>query len=127
MKRCRHIGTREDRLCRTETGAIVCVQMRCVHCEAWLPLGPATHTPIVNIEIDLAAKLADAFDDHAQEFNEPALSEANDIFIEAAAGIALDQIEKAITQARRTRSPLEQMIDVASGYEADREFWRSLG
>lgn len=89
--------------------------------------GSATRNPLVDIEIDLAARLAEAFEDHAEEFVEPALSEANDVFVNAAAEAALAQIEKAITQAHRTRSPLERLIDEASGYEADRQFWRSLG
>ena len=91
-----------------------------------LSLGAATHNPLVNVEIDLAAKLAAAFDEHAQEFEGAALIEANEIFLEAAAEVALAQIETAIIQAHRVRSPMEQMIDKATGYETDRQFWRDL-
>jgi hypothetical protein len=89
-------------------------------------LGPATRNPIVDIEIGLAARLAEAFDEHAQEFEGEALSEANEIFVNAAAEVALAQIEKAIAQAHLVRSPVEQMVDKATGYEIDRQFWRAL-
>jgi hypothetical protein len=89
-------------------------------------LDPATRNPIVDIEIGLAAKLAEAFDEHAREFEGEALSEANEIFVNAAAEVALAQIEKAIAQAHLVRSPVEQMVDKATGYEIDRQFWRAL-
>ena len=90
------------------------------------PLGPATRNPLVDIEISLAARLAEAFNDHAQEFEGEALIEANEIFANAAAEVALDQIEKAIAQARKPRGPMEQIVDKATGYEIDRQFWRLL-
>jgi hypothetical protein len=89
-------------------------------------LGPATRNPIVDIEIELAARLAEAFEEHALEFEGPALIEADEIFANAAVEVALDRIETAIAQAHKPRGPMEQMVDKATGYEIDRQFWREL-